>query len=624
MVTKKYLSVLFILLLSIPILAKDKNRITIIPHPVSINTGEGVFSLNKSTSLITNTSDIKYIKIIKQFADEFNDITSASLVLKEPGNKKGDICFFIDTSLVSKIGNEGYKLKITRNKVIITAVNESGWFYAGRTLLQLIEQEKKKNKYHYFFPCVEIEDYPRFSWRGLMLDVSRHFFSKEELKSYIHQMAKYKFNIFHLHLTDNQGWRIEIKSLPNLTKVGAWRVPRTGYWKGFLPPQPGEETTYGGFYTHEDIKELVAFAKERNVTIIPEIDVPGHSLALIASYPELSCTKKPQQVLAGDPWNVSRTNVLCVSNDSVYDVLDKIVTELSMLFPSEYIHIGGDEVNRIYWKKCSSCQSLIKKQKLKDENELQTYFIQRLSNIVKSKGKKVIGWYENLPGGLIPEMTYMSWKDYKGGIIASQKGHKVVMTPAFFTYLDFYQGDPAMENGPFTVCRLSNCYAFNPEQKDAISSNILGGQGSLWTEQVPNERKLQYMTWPRGLALAEVLWSPQEKRDWSDFVTRMEAQFPKFEEYGINYSKAFYEPILHLEREDGELFLVIETEVSDLRIFYSFDDCSPDMYYPEYKKQKVKIPKGAHHIRAISYKNGQPIGREINISIQELLSRIPQ
>ena len=204
-------------------------------------------------------------------------------------------------------------------------------------------------------------------------------------------MAKYKFNIFHLHLTDNQGWRIEIKSLPNLTKVGAWRVPRTGYWKGFLPPQPGEETTYGGFYTHEDIKELVAFAKERNVTIIPEIDVPGHSLALIASYPELSCTKKPQQVLAGDPWNVSRTNVLCVSNDSVYDVLDKIVTELSMLFPSEYIHIGGDEVNRIYWKKCSSCQSLIKKQKLKDENELQTYFIQRLSNIVKSKGKKVIG-----------------------------------------------------------------------------------------------------------------------------------------------------------------------------------------------------------------------------------------
>ena len=196
MVTKKYLSVLFILLLSIPILAKDKNRITIIPHPVSINTGEGVFSLNKSTSLITNTSDIKYIKIIKQFADEFNDITNASLVLKEPGNKKGDICFFIDTSLVSKIGNEGYKLKITRNKVIITAVNESGWFYAGRTLLQLIEQEKKKNKYHYFFPCVEIEDYPRFSWRGLMLDVSRHFFSKEELKSYIHQMAKYKFNIF--------------------------------------------------------------------------------------------------------------------------------------------------------------------------------------------------------------------------------------------------------------------------------------------------------------------------------------------------------------------------------------------------------------------------------------------
>lgn len=623
MVTKVYLSTLFILLLSISTFAKDKNKIMIIPQPVSIDTGEGFFSLNKGISLTADAPNVKYQKIIEQFIDEFNDITHSSLFLKKTGNRKGNIHFSIDTSLVSKIGREGYRLKITSNNVTVTAVNESGWFYAGRTLLQLIQQEKKK-KTHYFFPCVTIEDYPRFAWRGLMLDVSRHFFSKEVLKSYIHQMAKYKFNIFHLHLTDNQGWRIEIKSLPNLTKIGAWRVPRTGYWKGFLPPQPDEKATYGGFYTHEDIKELVAFAEERNVTIVPEIDVPGHSLSLIASYPELSCTKKPQQVLAGDPWNVSRTNVLCVSNDSVYDALDKIVTELSTLFPSEYIHIGGDEVNRTYWKKCPSCQSLIKKQKLKDENELQTYFIQKVSSIVKSKGKKVLGWYEKLPGGLISEMTYMSWKDYKGGILASQKGHKVVMTPAFFTYLDFYQGDPAMENGPFTVCRLSNCYAFEPEQENVISSNILGGQGSLWTEQVPNERKLQYMTWPRGLALAEVLWSPKEKRDWDDFIKRMEAQFPKFEGNGINYSKAFYEPILSLEKEHGELFLVIKTEVSNLRVFYSFDDCSPDMYYPEYKMQKVKIPKGAHHIRAISYKNGQPIGREVNISIQELLTRMSQ
>ena len=266
-----------------------------------------------------------------------------------------------------------------------------------------------------------------------MLDVCRHFFPVDVIKRYIDQMAKYKLNTFHFHLTDNQGWRIEIKSLPKLTEVGAWRVPRTGYWKGFKAPQPGEAATYGGYYSHEDIRELVRYAKERSVTIIPEIDVPGHSLAMIAAYPELSCTKTPQQVLAGDPWNPRRTNVLCVSADSTYMALDKVITELAELFPGEYIHIGGDEVTRNYWKECPHCQQLLKKKNLKSEEELQTYFIRKVVNIVENKGKKAIGWYENLEGGLVPGMALMSWKDYKGGIRGSQEGHKVVMNPAWFT-----------------------------------------------------------------------------------------------------------------------------------------------------------------------------------------------
>lgn len=619
-------SILFFFLLLVGInLLHSQDKVNIVPIPVSLEIGEGQFELSGKSLLVSNSADAEHIGILDLFKEELNSITGFKPETVEKGKGKSDIIFSLDANLASTLGDEGYQIAVAAKAITITAANPIGWFYATRTLLQIGKSTSTKKETVWAIPCLKIEDYPRFEWRGLMLDVSRHFFSKEVIKSYIDQMAKYKLNTFHFHLTDNQGWRIEIKSLPELTNVGAWRVPRTGFWKGFKAPQPNEKATYGGFYSHEDIKELVAYAKMRNVTIVPEIDIPGHSLATIASYHNLSCTQTPQQVLAGDPWNASRTNVLCVANDSVYQMLDKVFSEIAELFPSKYIHIGGDEVTRDYWKKCPKCQKLLKDEGLAHEEDLQAHFIKKVIKIVESKGKKAMGWYENLAGGLVPNMDLMSWKDYKGGVKGSQEGHKVVMTPAFFTYLDFYQGDPAMENGPFTVCRLTDSYNFEPIQEGVVESNVLGGQGSLWTEQVPNERKLQYMTWPRAFALAEVLWSPKEKRDWKAFIPRMEAQFPLLTRDGVKYAEVFYEPIIKAVRDGETVRLQMSTEVDNLRVYYSFDDCSPDEFYPEYKDGELLIiPEGAHHIRAISYRDGKPLGRELNIAIEELIKRLPK
>ncbi|RPD38671.1 beta-N-acetylhexosaminidase [Chitinophaga barathri] len=580
-------------------------NISILPVPAKTVRTKGSFVIKQSMRIVA--PDTALAKLLAASVRELTGID-----LKTAATGPGSIYFLQGAD---SLGNEGYRLEILPGRINIISHQPAGWFYGIQSLLQLLPAERG-------IPCMEITDRPRFAWRGLMLDVSRHFFSKAVILSYIDQMAKYKLNTFHLHLTDNQGWRIEIKSMPKLTSVGAWRVPRTGYWKGMPAPAPGEAATDGGFYSQDDIREMVQYAAKRFVTIVPEIDVPGHSLALIASYPELSCTKQPQQVLAGDPWNTSRANVLCAGNDSIYAALDKIFTEVAALFPGEYIHVGGDEVQRIYWNKCPHCKRRINSERLKSAEALQTYFIGRVAKIVESKGKKVMGWYENLDSSMVPGMAQMSWKNTKGGALASQAGHKVVMTPAFFTYLDFYQNDPSLENGPFTVCRLSSCYAFDPLADGALETNVLGGQGSLWTEQVPNERKLQYMTWPRALALAEVLWSPRDSLNWPRFTGRMEAQFPRFDRAGVKYATAYLEPLVNaVIMPDSTYCIRLAAEVEGLDIHYSFDDTSPDNFYPRYTGAPVAIPKGAHHIRVISYRQGRPAGRELNLDLAELTKK---
>lgn len=596
----------------------------IIPTPFEVNERQGSFHLSSKTVCVVE-EDI-YKDAVGTITNRLKMVLGEDIKVSLEKRRKNTILFSIDSiDHVLVKSKEAYLLDVSKKGIVIKASSPAGWFYAMETIMQLLPAQVEGGmslpNEGYSIPAVLIKDFPRFQWRGLMLDLSRHFFTKEVLKAYIDQMSKYKLNVLHMHLTDNQGWRIEIKGLPKLTEVGAWRVPRTGYWKGFKPPQEGEEATYGGFYSQEDIKELVKYACERNVELVPEIDVPGRSLALIASYPHLSCTKTAQQVLAGDPWNVSRTNVLCVSNDSVYEYLDVIFSEIASLFPSKYIHIGGDEVTRNYWQKCSLCQQQIKDANLENEEELQTYFLKRLTKIIESKGKQAIGWYENLKGGMPESSIAMSWKSYDGGVKSSQKGQKVIMTPAFFTYLDFYQGDPLMENGSFTVARFNQFYKFEPVQEGAVEELVLGGQGSLWTEQVPNERKLQAMTWPRSLALAEILWSKKERKPWSDFIESVEYQLLRFASANVKYSTNFYEPIVRAKIE-GDIFkIILDTEVEGLDIYYSFDDTSPDNFYPKYEGIPVLVPEGAHHIRVISYKDEKPIGRELNLPLIEIQKR---
>ena len=365
---------------------KAQRQHDFIPQPVSIKYDKGSFNLQSKVIIITK--DKSDLEIASLLAKRLTDATGCSLKTQIGTNQKNSIEFKIAEQYQTRIGEEGYLLDINPKNILITANKPDGWFYAIETLMQLLpasvensndEVAEKKLS----ISCIKIEDYPRFKWRGLMVDVSRHFFSKEVIKSYINQMSKYKLNTLHLHLTDNQGWRIEIKGLPELTEVGAWRVPRIGYWKGFKAPQPNEKASYGGYYSYQDIREIVDYGKSKYVTIVPEIDVPGHSLALIASYPNLSCTQTPQNVLAGDPWNASRTNVLCVGNDTVYTVLDQVFTEIAQMFPGEYIHIGGDEVTRSYWEKCAKCQKVIETEQLSNAEELQSYFLKKVAKIVR-------------------------------------------------------------------------------------------------------------------------------------------------------------------------------------------------------------------------------------------------
>lgn len=606
---------------SISGIAQD-TRLNLIPMPAHLTKDNGAFILKTGTWVVP--AHIRDKGMADLLALRLKSLTGYNLPVGYSSRRTNVIRFVTDTSL--KGGKGAYRLEVAPKGVSITAADPEGWFYGIQTLVQLLPAgaERGVSVSGIEIPAVKIDDAPRFQWRGLMIDVSRHFFSKEVIKRYIVQMSKYKMNVLHLHLTDNQGWRIEIKGLPKLTAIGAWRVPRTGYWRNQKAPEPGEQATAGGYYTQDDIRELVVFGQRHFVELVPEIDVPGHALAMIAAYPELSCTKRSQQVLAGDPWDISRTNVLCAGNDSVFVFMEKVIAELAALFPSRFIHIGGDEVSRAYWDQCAVCQQRIREEHLQGTEELQSYFLKRVSKIVISKGKLPIGWYENLPGGLPQEMAVMSWKDSKGGILSAGKGQQVVMTPAAYTYLDFYQGDPYLENAIFSVNRLSTTFKFDPLPEGIKKENVLGGQGSLWTEQVPNERKLQFMTWPRAFALSEILWSGTGKSSWADFVGRVEAHLPALDRDTVNYSRQFYDAIVSgLRGKNKELLIQLTTEIEGIKIYYSFDDTDPDLFYPEYTGQPLSIPKGAQNIRVVTFRGGLQVGRIMKIPVTELERRTP-
>ncbi|MDP4282959.1 MAG: family 20 glycosylhydrolase [Bacteroidota bacterium] len=599
----------------------------IIPEPVATTWHEGYFLITPQTTIITN--DDKEQRDLGTLLNSYlKQSTGYSLKKANTNRHSKSIRLLINKKSDTSIGDEGYHLTVASNTVYIKANKPAGLFYGIQTLVQLLPVQSMSLAAHnepYKIPAVTITDYPRFKWRGLMLDVCRHFFTVQDVKKLIDEMVRYKYNLLHLHLSDDQGWRIEIKSLPELTKTGAWRVPRTGLWWDRQPPQPGEKATEGGFYTQDQIKDIIRYASEKNVQVMPEIDVPGHSLAAIASYPYLSCTKMNYGVNPGSKFYGVDDDALCAGNDSTYAFLEKVFTEIAALFPFEYIHVGGDECYKGFWKNCPVCQHCMQVNGLKNEEELQSYFIKRVEKILQSKGKKLMGWDEILEGGLPPDASVMSWRGMQGGIEAVKQKHHVVMSPAKYCYFDLYQGDPAAEPPTYSMLRLKDVYSFEPVPTGIDANYILGGQGNLWTESVPTFRHAEYMLWPRAVALSEVLWSPKDKLNWNGFVNKLEIHLRLFDIAGINYAKSFYDAIIiPSETTDSSLQLQFDTEIKGLQIYYTFDNTFPDQFSTLYKKTdgKIGIPKDAETLRVITFRQGKPIGKMITVPLADLEKRI--
>lgn len=612
--------------------AQTAKKIAIIPEPVELKEAAGSFVLPK-TVIIKAPSGRDAEPVINYLHRRLTTATSSS-VIERPSSAAYTIKLILNNSTDAVIGKEGYHLNITPQHVVITANQPAGLFYGVQTLLQLFPKEIESQtivQQSWKLPCVTIIDYPRFEWRGLMFDVSRHFFTKQDVKHYIDDMVRYKLNILHLHLTDDEGWRIEIKSLPKLTQVGAWRADKVGYFGTFSPPEPNESRTYGGFYTQDDIRELVKYAADNFVNILPEIDVPGHSLAAISAYPELSCTPGAENYhpRSGEPiadWSKRPPvalvdNTLCPANEKVYEFLDKVLTEIAPLFPFPYIHMGGDECMKNFWQQSDAVKALMAKENLKDMEEVQSYFEKRLEKIVESKGKRFMGWDEILEGGLAPNAAVMSWRGMKGGIAAAKAHHDVVMSPTNYAYLDYMQGDVAIEPRIYSTLRLSTAYSFEPVPDSIDAKYIKGGQANLWTEQVYNMRHAEYMTYPRAFAVAETMWSPKAKKSWPDFFSRVEQHFERFDVADIKYAPSVYDPSINLSlTRDGQVQVALATEVSGLDIYYSFDNSFPDNHYPKYKDPLV-IPKDAAQLRIITYRDGKPIGRMITAQVTDLNKR---
>lgn len=623
---KKHIFLLLLSILTIDVVAQN-----IIPKPVEIKSTAGNFTITAATTIGANNTESQ--KIAQMFADKLKQAAGFNPKVQ----KTGAIQFTINATPNTTIGDEGYTLESSAAGVKVAANKPAGLFYGLQSLLQLLPKEIESKVavkgIKWSVPGVKVLDYPRFGWRGLMLDVSRHFFSKADVKRYIDNMVRYKFNTLHWHLTDDNGWRIEIKSLPKLTEVGAWRVARDGRFGDRKEPQEGEPTPYGGFYTQEDIKEIVKYADERGVTIVPEVDIPGHSMAAIAAYPELSCTKDPKTKVNpgtnfaewfGDgKFKMFIDNTLNPSDEKVYEFLDKVFTEIAVLFPNKYIHAGGDECYKGFWENDPGCQALMKKMGMKHVEELQGYFMKRVESILAAKGKKLLGWDEILEGGISPTATVMSWRGVKGGIEAAKMKHDVVMTPSTFAYLDYNQGEATIDPPIYASLRLSKTYSFEPVPEEVEAKYILGGQGNLWTEQIPTIRYAEYMTYPRAWALSDIYWSPKGSKDWNNFTKRMEDHFDRADVAEMGYSKAVYDAIVKASMKDGKLMAELASELADIDIYYTMDDTMPDNFSTKYT-QPFEVPDAQITLRIATYRNSKPIGHLITLKREDLKKRAGQ
>ncbi|MCK9203890.1 MAG: glycoside hydrolase family 20 protein [Bacteroidales bacterium] len=556
---------------------------SVIPKPVKMKLLRGNFILDQDTRLIIAGNNQEVSHISGLFSDCAKN-AGCPLLPDKTGEKpvKGTKVVIFTLKDTGKGTNpESYELQVTPKQILVRAGTAQGLFYGMQTLLQLMPADffvpdQADHSKSYTIPCIAIKDQPRYSYRGMHLDVSRHFFPKDFIKRYIDLIAQYKMNTFHWHLTDDHGWRIEIKKYPKLTEIAAWRVDHEDLpWNGRPAQKPGEKATYGGYYTQDDIREIVKYAADRYVTIIPEIEMPAHSVEVLAAYPRLSCKGGPFTVPSGSYW--PDLDIFCAGNDSVFTFLQDVLTEVMELFPSQYIHIGGDEADKANWKQCPKCQARIKSEGLKDENELQSYFIKRIEKFIVSRGRKVIGWDEILEGGLPPEATVMSWRGVEGGIAAARQGHDAIMTPGSFCYFDHYQADPRFEPkaiGGFTT--LKKVYSYNPtpgELNPEEAKHILGAQGNVWAEFIPTPSQAEYMAVPRMIALAEVLWSPEKSRTWDDFRSRMATQYQRLDDMKVNYSKGSFRAEINTitDKKTNVTRVALGSEQWDVPIHYTIN-----------------------------------------------------
>ena len=503
----------------------------IIPAPASMVTQDGRYILESSSGFQSDDPALR--AVAELVASGWRTPTGYDWpVSATTGN--------IRLSLQPGLGAESYSLSVTADGVDITAGDAAGAFYALQSVQQMLPAEISGSgpamTTDWMLPFVQIDDQPRFPYRGMHLDVGRHFFDVDFVKRYIDTMARYKFNVFHWHLTEDQGWRIEIDAFPRLTEVGAWR--RETVVDKNLNPYIGDGIPHGGFYTKEDIRDVVNYAAERFITIVPEIDIPGHTGAALAAYPELGCHEGPYEVKT--TWGIQQ-DILCPSEET-FRFVNTVLDEVAELFPGPWIHIGADEVPKVQWENSDVAQEVIRREGLADETELQSWFVHRVEEHLNGLGKRLIGWDEILEGGLAPNATVMSWRGMIGGIEAARMGHDVIMTPTDYLYFDFYQGDPDTEplamNWANRIIPLDTVYAFDPmpeELSAAESRHILGAQANLWTEYISTPEYVEYMAWPRAIALSEVVWSPRSARNLDQFYDRLALNLHHLERLGINY-----------------------------------------------------------------------------------------
>ncbi|AZB20263.1 beta-N-acetylhexosaminidase [Chryseobacterium indologenes] len=581
----------FFLLMSTVILAQ--NKLNLIPYPQKIEFSQGEFILPEKIILDENLSKSEREYYSKYFG-KFFTLTYGK---KE---KMQLISALFPPSVVplsEEQKKEKYAIEISPANIVIRSYTDQGHFLALQTLIQIFEQYKDSKK----IPAMKIEDQPKFAWRGMHLDVCRHFFTVDEVKQYIDYLAMYKLNTFHWHLTDDQGWRIEIKKYPKLTQIGSKRKESM---IGAYADNTFDGKPYGPyFYTQDQIKEVVKYAQERHITVVPEIEMPGHALAALSAYPELACTKGP--FAAATKWGVF-DDVFC-PKDETFTFLENVLDEVIQLFPSQYIHIGGDECPKTRWKECAHCQELIKKNNLKDEHGLQSYFIQRIEKYVNSKGRKIIGWDEILEGGLAPNAAVMSWTGVNGGIEAAKSKHFAVMTPGAYCYFDHYQGDPQSEPNAFGgFTPLDKVYSYNPIPSELTPEQgkyIMGVQANLWTEYIDNFKQVQYMIFPRLMALSEVGWGTSDPENYKNFENRVISQFKVLDKMGVNYAKSIYNISGKVVPAGTGITYELSTSQNSSGIQYTTDGADPTINSKTYQGA-IPVP-ASMTIKSAYFENGQ-------------------